>query len=203
MTLPPYQSGRASPPPEVKPLVDDAGYAHRHTGQNGGIASGAPAPQSASAAAEAAQAQRDRDDKPQIPLKRAGDWEDEERNGKKVASNENRVAMEDIRRRSPGPSHSRHQSTDRSREEYHHAPQAPHSLPPLSQQNLPPMAERTAEQPREERKEVFEPAARKVEEEDDYDADEGDDAQRPAASGPPKDTSSPDRKPPNGVNADK
>ncbi|TGZ84967.1 TPR-like protein [Ascodesmis nigricans] len=194
MTLPPYQTGRVSPPPEVKPLVEEANYSHRLGGPSGGIASGAPPPPSASTAADAAQAQRERDDKSQIPLKRAGDWDDEDRSGKKPASNETRAGLDDILRRSPGPSHSRHESTDRPREEYHHAQSAPHSLPPLSQQNLPSMAERPAEPAREERKEVVEPAARKVEEEDDYDADDADEPKRPGTSGPTNDSnSSPDR----------
>lgn len=124
-------------------------------------------------------------------MKRPGDWDDEERNGKKPANEESRADMNDIRRRSPGPSHSRHESTDRGRDEYHHAPPPPHSLPPLSQQNLPPMVERPAEQPRPEPKELIEPAARKVEEEDDYDADDAEDTKRPLNSGPSKETNSP------------
>ena len=152
-------------------------------------------------AAEAAA--RERDEKSHHN-KRAREWEEEEvqgAGGKKPASDENRARLDDLHHhrpsppiRMPSPHHQesrRRSSSERPGEGYHHGPSAPlhtpNSLPPMQ---LPPLAEglrspppppRISEIHREERKEIIEPAARKVELDEDYDNEEMVDADRGAA----------------------
>lgn len=130
-------------------------------------------------AAEAAQ--REREEKlhqtqSNVPIKRQREWEDDDGVGKKQPTEENRARMEDVHhhRGSPPPQH-RRDSVERQREEYHHAPPAPHSIHNLNHTQLLPLSEgsRMPER-RDEPKEVIEPAARKVEEDDEYDVDDED-----------------------------
>lgn len=101
-----------------------------------------------------------------------------------------------------------------TREEYRHGPPPPqqpqqpqqqqqtqqHSLPPINHQ-LAPMSDapRMSEPRREEAKEVIEPAARKVEEDDEYDADETEDVKREPGVSRHKENSSPSSKGVNGT----
>jgi hypothetical protein len=126
-------------------------------------------------AAEAAA--RDRDEKPYVPAKRAREWEEEDTGlGKKPASEENRAKMDDVHHHRPSPPpHTRRESLERVRDEYH-GPSS-HSLPPINSQ-LPPMSDGPRMQDREERKEIIEPAARKVDEDEDYDGDDVEDVKR-------------------------
>jgi glucose repression mediator protein len=125
-------------------------------------------------------AQRERDEKlhqtqSNVPIKRQREWEDDDGVGKKQPTEENRARMEDVHhhRGSPPPQH-RRDSVERQREEYHHAPPAPHSIHNLNHTQLPPMSEPRMPERRDEPKEVIEPAARKVEEDDEYDVDDED-----------------------------
>ena len=125
---------------------------------------------------------------------------------KKPASEETRARMDDMRHhrqsppvRAPSPHRPerRRSSSERPREDYHHGPPAPlhtPNVPPLlGHQPLPPIndaprmsepppriaeAHRMSEAPRDDRKEIIEPAARKVELDEDYDNEEMGDADR-------------------------
>jgi glucose repression mediator protein len=152
-------------------------------------------------AAEAAQ--RDREEKMQtqhVPIKRPREWEDDDGVGKKPASDENRARMDDVHHhRASPPPHQRRDSADRTRDEYHHGPSPPHSLLPLSHSQLPPMSDGARiDQRRDEVKEVIEPAARKVEEDDEYDVDD-DDVKRGPDGSRHKENSSPNSKGANGI----
>jgi len=149
MTLPPYP--RSSPPPEVKPIVDDRlasptaahPYGSHHQQGGGGIASGAPVPASAAAAAEAAQ--RDREEKGVVDtrVKRLREWEEEEIvSVKKPASEDARARLEEISHRPSPPrpgarlgSPDRRSSSERLRNDDYHQPppnnisNTRHSLP--------------------------------------------------------------------------
>ncbi|KAI5852647.1 hypothetical protein DFP73DRAFT_10154 [Morchella snyderi] len=216
MTLPPY-GAHNSPPPEVKPIVDEhlpspnTGYPH-HSSSQGGIAGGAPPPASATMAAEAAARERgergsDRDEKLHYG-KRPREWDEEDaQHIKKPASDENKARLDDIHHHRPSPPvriPSPHQESRRRSSserpgggEYHHSqPSLPsqiniqqnhhtsNSLPPISHQQLPPMTEsrtealRMPEPAREDRKEIIEPPARKVELDEDYDNEEMGDSER-------------------------
>ncbi|KAI9697270.1 MAG: hypothetical protein M1836_004834 [Candelina mexicana] len=199
--LPPYGRGN-SPPPEVRPIIDDRApspgstYQHQHyqhhpnPSQPGGIASGAPPPAAALAAAEAAA--RDRDDRPPSALKRMREWEDETVPMKKPANDENRVRLDDHRhhrlsppdrRNSPHDLHGRSPSEVRRNddlrrvaEKYHPSAAAHHppSVPVMERQHhLQPLPEA----PKDERREQHEPAARKMDVDEDYD-DDGDEVKR-------------------------
>ncbi|CUS09562.1 unnamed protein product [Tuber aestivum] len=173
-----------------------------HPSSQGGIAGGAPPPASATMAAEAAA--RERDEKIHHN-KRAREWEEDEGQGigKKPASEETRARMDDMRHHRPSPPvrvssphrpERRRSSSERPREDYHGPPaplHTPNVPPPLGHQQLPPIndgprmpepppriaeAHRMSEAPRDDRKEIIEPAARKVELDEDYDNEEmGDD----------------------------
>ncbi|KAI9883800.1 MAG: hypothetical protein M1823_004410 [Watsoniomyces obsoletus] len=201
-SMPPYGRGH-SPPPEVRPIVDDRAQsphsrpmyashpASMAPSQAHGIATGAPTPESAQVAAEAAARER-HDRTPSMTIKRRGDWPDDNGPAKKAASEENRMAMEDQHHRRPSPAnklpsphefHRRSPSDLRRGEDvprplmedsgvhHHHAPHHPpepqphpHALPPISS-TYGPMA------PKEEpsRREEQEPAARKMDVDEDYD----------------------------------
>lgn len=212
MTLPPYP--RSSPPPEVKPIVDElrlasptAGhpYSH-HQQQQGGIASGAPAPASAAAAEAAA---REREEKiVDTRVKRGREWEDEDSASvKKPASDDARARLEEIHHHRPSPprpgarlvSPDRRSSSERPRnDDYHQGPPTQHqqhqTLPSINS-NLPtnhqlaPISDSSRHEPPRrpdddrERKEVIEPAARKVEVDEDYDDDVDEDVKRSGQNG--------------------
>jgi len=217
--VPPF--GRpASPPPEVRPIVENRassprnGYQgpytqhHPDPSANSGIANGAPAPASALAAAEAAA--RDRDDRPPTaPPKRHREWEENEHANPKPPSNdEKRQKLEEPQSRRPTPPHpvpspqvarpSPHGTPDARRfnDGYHPSEAAHHppSLPPIGAA-LPRPASRMSETPKQERAEHVEPAARHVDVDENYD-DEVEEA-KPAA--PISDRGSPRNAPINGA----
>lgn len=213
--MPPYGRGN-SPPPEVRPILDDrapspgSGYPHQqyqhlpNPSQPGGIAAGAPPPTAALAAAEAAAA-RERDDRPPTGFKRPLDPEDDYKiSNKKPANGDSRGRLDDHHHhralsteRVPSPREShrrtsseiRREDQRRANENYHpseaahHPPtlpsmhQAQHQQP--QQEHLPPMAEVS----RDERREPYEAAARKMEVDEDYDDEGEDDKRLPAGSG--------------------
>ena len=172
----------------------------------GGIAAGAPPPAAAMAAAEAAA--RERDERPPSAMKRMREWENDNTPAKKHANDETRARLDDHNSRrvspqghrisSPADFHRRSPSPARREEQrrndgYHPSEAAhhPQALPSMHMgpqqhmpqqpihQHLPPMAET----PKEERKpEMHEPAARKMEVDEDYDED-GEDEKRPMGSG--------------------
>lgn len=171
---------------------------HLNPTQPGGIATGAPPPTAALAAAEAAAA-RERDDRPPAGFKRPLDPEDDYKmSNKKPANGDSRGRLDDHHHhrapsteRVPSPrerhrrtsSEARRENQQRANDNYHpseaahHPPtlpsmhQAPHQQP--QQEHLPPISE----VPRDERREPYEAAARKMEVDEDYD-DEGEDDKR-------------------------
>lgn len=226
MTLPPYP--RSSPPPEVKPIVDDrlasptAAHAYgSHHQQGGGIASGAPVPASAAAAAEAAQ--RDREEKGvDTRVKRVREWEEDDGvSVKKPASEDARARLDEIHRHSPRPgarlgSPDRRSSSERPRnDDYHQAPppQHQHQTLPSINSNIPtnhqlaPISDSSRHEPPRrpdedrDRKEVIEPAARKVEVDEDYDDDVDEDLKRSGQNGHPSSASQEKKTSPGGSNA--
>ncbi len=214
--MPPY--GRpASPPPEVRPIVENRagsprnGYQgpyqhHPDPSASGGIASGAPPPASALAAAEAAA--RDRDERPSsnAPPKRHREWEDSEHvTPKPPTHDEKRQKLEEPHSRRPTPPHRmsspqvpRHSPQDgadaRRMNDGYHPSEAAHrpALPPMGA--APPMP-RMSETPKQERPEHHEPAARHMDVDENYD-DEGEE-QKPNA--PKSERSSPRNAPTNGL----
>ncbi|KAI8934545.1 hypothetical protein NX059_008243 [Plenodomus lindquistii] len=206
----------ASPPPEVRPIVENrassprSGYQgpyqhHPDSSANSGIASGAPPPASALAAAEAAA--RDRDDRPPTaPPKRHREWEDNDHvNPKPPTNDEKRQKLDEPHSRRPTPPHRlsspqvpRHSPQDgpdprRFNDGYHPSEAAHHptSLPPMGA--APPLP-RMSETPKQERPEHHEPAARHVDVDENYD-DEGDDTK----PNPKSERGSPRNAPSNGV----
>jgi len=192
----------ASPPLEVRPLVENRTSSPRHGYQgpyqhhadasaNSGIASGAPPPASALVAAEAAA--RDRDDRPPtVPPKRHREWEDNDHVIAKPPTNdEKRQKLEESHSRRPTPPHrlpspqvSRHSPQDvpdpRRFNDGYHPSEAAHHPTSLQPMGIAPSLPRMAETPKQERAEHHEPAARHVDVDENYD-DEGDDA-KPTSS---------------------
>ncbi|KAK8200395.1 hypothetical protein IWZ00DRAFT_43937 [Phyllosticta capitalensis] len=212
--LPPY--GRpTSPPPEVRPLLGASapspnsrfhppGYP-AHGEAPGGIAGGAPPPASALAAAEAAA--RDRDDRPPSAApKRLREWEDEASASKPPTNDEKRQRLEETPPRRPSPpermasqmsqihrtppeqADARRPEEQRHINDGYHPSEAAHH-PPSLPAIPPPPPPHTPHLPeiKEERKEQHEPAARKMEVDEDYD-DSGDDEKARAHphAGPPR-----------------
>lgn len=207
--MPPIGRGN-SPPPEIRPITDDrmssptTGYPHQpyqlhaNTSQPAGIAAGAPPPTAALVAAENAAA-RERDERP--TFKRLMDTEDDYKSpNKKAANGDSRGRLEDqfYRRTSPPARPSpprerpRRSSSEIRREDEHRinanyhpsdAAHHPQTLPAIQQAepehaHLPPMAEA----PRDERREPYEGAARKVDMDEDYN-DEVEEEKRTGGSG--------------------
>jgi glucose repression mediator protein len=198
--MPPFGRMGGSPPPEVRPLVENRagsprnGYQgpyqhHADPSAGGGIASGAPPPASALVAAEAAARERD-DRPPTVPPKRHREWEDTEHLGPKPPSNdEKRQKLEEPHSRRPSPPMHRMSSPQVPRQSPQDAPdprrfndgyhpsEAAHHPPSLPSMNQPqPLAPppRMTETPKQERVEHHEPAARQMDVDENYD-DEGDD----------------------------
>ncbi|KAF8420056.1 hypothetical protein EV426DRAFT_538069 [Tirmania nivea] len=226
-----HPSPHPSPPPEVKPIVDrlaspTAAHSYRsHHQQGGGIASGAPVPASAAAAAEAAQ--RDREEKGvDTRVKRVREWEeDDSASVKKPASEDARARLEEISHHRPSPprpgarlgSPDRRSSSERPRnDDYHQAPPPQHqqhqTLPSINS-NIPanhqlaPISDSSRHEPPRrpdedrERKEVIEPAARKVEVDEDYDEDVDEDVKRAGQNGHSGSASQEKKTSPGGSNA--
>ena len=208
--LPPY--GRPfSPVTELRPLREErppspgSNYPHQQPfhappmNQQPNIASGAPPPASALAAAEAAA--RERDERPPSAMKRVREWETESMPSKKVANEENRARLEDHLGRRPSPpgrmgsprdrqrrsssevrrEEARREDIRRANENYHPS-EAAHRPPTLpSIQNMSSM-HGMSEGSRDERKEQIEPAARKMDVDENYD-DDGEEERRNPGSG--------------------
>ena len=159
------------------------------------IAAGAPPPTAAIAAAEAAAA-RDRDDRPALGVpggfKRQMDEDEYKMPNKKPSNGDSRGRLDDHhyrrvsppeRQQSPRDQRRRRSSSEIRREEqrrtdqnYHPSEAAHHAsaLPSLRSQPEhlpPPPPPPTSEPTREERRDPYEPAARKVEVDEDYDDD--------------------------------
>jgi glucose repression mediator protein len=198
----PHYGRPASPPPEVRPIVENRagsprnGYQgpyqhHPDSSANSGIATGAPPPVSAMVAAEAAARERE-DRPPTAPPKRHREWEDNEHSHPKPPSNdEKRQKLEEPQSRRPSPTHpmpspqvSRRspQATPDPRRfnDGYHPSEAAHHPPSLPPMGAAPPLPRMAETPKQERPEHHEPAARHMDVDEDYD-DEGEDA-KPTAS---------------------
>ena len=198
-----------SPLPYIRPINDDrvsspsAGYAHQQyqhhpISHSGGIAGGAPPPTAALAAAEAAAA-RERDERQPVGIKRMIESDEEFKySNKKPANGDNRSRLEDHHyhrsppmERPPSPrdrhrrssSEIRREDQRRANENYHPSEAAHHppTLPSLHtpQDHHPPMP---AEVSRDDRRETYEPAARKMDVDENYD-DEVDDEKRLVGSG--------------------
>ncbi|KAL9117924.1 MAG: hypothetical protein Q9187_005534 [Circinaria calcarea] len=206
--MPPNGRGN-SPPPEIRPITDDrvsspaSGYAHQqyqhhpNLSYGGGIAGGAPPPAAALAAAEAAAA-RDRDDRPPQTFKRMIEPEDDYKvPNKKPANGDSRGRLEDLHYRrgspterpaSPRDRHRRSSSEARREDQRrvndnYHPSEAAHHPPSLS--SLHPPQEhlsQATEASREDRRETYEPAARKMDVDEDYD-DEVEEEKRLGGSG--------------------
>ena len=228
MTLPPYP--RPSSPPEVKPIVDDRlasptaphPYGSHHQQPPNNIASGAPPPVPATTTAEVVQ--RDRDEKgPETRVKRLREWEDDDgASVKKPASDDARARLEEIHIRPSPPrpgarlSPDRRGSSDRSRnDDYHQGPPPQHqhqTLPPINSSmsnnhQLAPISDSSRHEPSrrpdEDRvmKEVIEPAARKVNVDEDYDDVDEEDVKRSGKNGHSSSTSQEKKTSPGGTNA--
>jgi glucose repression mediator protein len=204
----------ASPPPEVRPIVENRagsprnGYQgpyqhHPDPSASSGIASGAPPPASALVAAE--QAARDRDDRPPTaPPKRHREWEDNEHvNPKPPTHDEKRQKLEEPHSRRPSPPHRmsspqvpRHSPQDgpdpRRFNDGYHPSEAAHHPPSLPSMASAPAPSRASEAPKPEH---HEPAARQMDVDENYD-DEGEEA-KPNA--PKSERGSPRSAPTNGV----
>lgn len=200
-TLPPY--GRPfSPPSEIRPLRDD----HANSPPSGGfpqsqypggqafpsIANGVssapqPLPQTAEAPRE--------DARPSSAMKRSREWEADAGPSKKIANEETRARLDEPPRhgsppnRNPTPgnhfrrdsSEARRESERKANENYHPSEAAhhPYSLAPQM-----PAIQPTVEPPREERKEAVEPAARKMDVDEDYDNNSEDDRRGGSGTAP-------------------
>lgn len=223
--LPPYSSRMASPPPEVRPIIDNQTRSPNGTAYPGqsyqphpnapSIASGAPAPSAAVQAAEAAA--REREERPSsVAPKRHREWEDDNTTAvKKNANDESRSRLEDANSRRPSPPDHAATPLPRSPSEVrrvedqrradagyhpseaaHHPPLPPMQMaaPPQSAQVSPQQPQPPKEEPRMEHQatpvptqaahvpppppapqqpQTYEPAARKMDMDEDYD-DSGD-----------------------------
>lgn len=174
-------------------------YEH-HPNSAPNIASGAPAPSSAQHAADAAQRERD-ERPPSVAPKRLREWEDESPNvsaQKKASTDESRSRLDEIKMHRPSPpandkvptpphrSPSEMRRMEDQRQPYHPSEAAHHppSLPsmqsitqPSPRMSAPPQEDRFQPQQVPQPPPVYEPAARKMEMDEDYD-DSGDDEKR-------------------------
>ena len=196
--LPPY--GRPfSPPNELRPLRDErpsptAGYSRQEYQQSG------PFPSIANSAASAPPplptAEAPRDERPPSAMKRSREWEPET-NGpsKKAANDETRAKLDEPARHSSPPppraptpgDHYRRNSSEirrenalRVSENYHPSEVAhhPYTMPP---QQIPSM-HTILDTPKDDRKENAEPAARKMEVDEDYDMNSEDEKRAASAT---------------------
>ena len=226
--LPSY--GRpSSPPPEVRPIVENRagsprnGYQgpyqhHPDPSAGGGIASGAPPPASALAAAE--QAARDRDDRPATAPKRHREWEENDHvNPKAPTNDEKRQKLEEPHSRRPTPPHRmsspqvpRHSpkatpDPRRFNDGYHPSEAAHHppSLPSMTAQPPLPRMSETPKQERAERPERPEPRPERPEHHEpaarhvDVDEDYDDEGEEAKPTAAKPERESPRNAPTNGV----
>jgi len=192
-TLPPY--GRPfSPPTELRPIRDDGPTSPGTPYHHQPFQSAQPFPSMNSGPPPAStplpsvvDATGARDERPPSAMKRAREWE-ADGPSKKAANDETRARLEDhsMRRASPpgrmptprdhyrrSSSEVRRENERRATENYHPSAAAhhPYSLPP---QQIPSM-QTILDGAKEDRKEIAEPAARKVEVDEDYDNNSEDD----------------------------
>lgn len=178
-------------------------YEHHASSGMPQIASGAPPPSNAQFAADAAAREREERPSSTAPPKRIREWEDDQ-SVKRPATDESRSRLDEIKlqRQSPqplkvstppnrSPSELRRLDEQRPSSTYHpseaaHHPPAPPSLPSM-QTIAQPSPSRASAPPQEEQRPappppaapVYEPAARKMEVDENYD-DSGDDDKRSA-----------------------
>lgn len=199
-TLPPY--GRPfSPPSEIRPIRDDRvnsppSSAYNQSPYPGGqafpsIVNGVgsapqPLPQTAEVPRE--------ETRPPSAMKRSREWE-ADTSSKKIANEETRARLDDPPRhgsppnRNPTPSsHFRRSSSETRREnerratENYHPSEAAHHPYSLAPQMTP--VQPAVELPREDRKETVEPAARKMDVDEDYDNNSEDDRKGGSGTAP-------------------
>ncbi|KAK3713799.1 glucose repression mediator protein [Vermiconidia calcicola] len=181
---PPSLSGQYQRPP----------YEH-HPNAAPGIASGAPAPIAAQSAADAAAREREERPPSTAPPKRLREWEDDSMGSKKASTDESRSRLDEIKmhRASPpenmatppirSPSELRRMEESHPMSAYHpseaaHHPPALPSMQTITQQapGAPPphQDEQRGPPPPSQPAPVYEPAARKMDVDENYD-DSGDD----------------------------
>ena len=152
------------------------------------IASGAPVPNAAQAAADAA---REREERPSstAPAKRVREWEDDPMGSKKPSTDESRTRLDEIKmRQSPPekmgtPPELRRMEEPRPTSAYHPSEAAHHPPALPSMQTITQQSPSASTAPQEEQRlpppppppaPVYEPAARKMDVDENYD-DSGDD----------------------------
>jgi len=190
-TLPPY--GRPfSPPSELRPLREERPQSpgpfrpppYQASQPFPSMANGVPAAAPPLPPADTPA----REERPPSAMKRSREWEAESGPSKKLANDETRARLDDpVRRTSPpgrmptprdhfrrSSSEIRRENERRANENYHPSEAAhhPYSLPPAQQM---PSMQSILDGPKEERKEHVEPAARKVDVDEDYDNNSEDD----------------------------
>jgi general transcriptional corepressor CYC8 len=189
--LPPY--GRPfSPPSEIRPIRDDRPHSPHATYHQppyhppqgfpsiaNGVASAAPP--------LPATAETPRDDRPPSAMKRTREWENEAGPSKKPANEETRARLDEPPRHSSppnrimtprehfgrSPTEIQRENERRANENYHPSEAAhhPYSLAPQPAR----IGAIGTDPPKEERKEANEPAARKMDVDEDYDNNSEDD----------------------------
>lgn len=198
--LPPY--GRPfSPPNELRPLRDERPRSPPSGFSRPDYQSGPPFPSMATSGAGAAQplpvAEPPRDERPASAMKRGREWEPEQSGpSKKVANEENRAKLDEPSRHPSPPqkagpptprdhyrrssSEIRRENAERQSQNYHPSEAAhhPYSLPP---QNIPSM-QTILDGPKDDRNENTEPAARKMDVDEDYDNNSEDDKRAGSAT---------------------
>lgn len=198
--LPPFgPASVASPAPEIRPLVENTTTSpngtyprqayHHPTSSTPTISSGAPPPTSAMHAAEAAAREREGRPPTAPPTKRHREWEDDSQNmgvQKKQQNDESRSRLDDASSRRPSPPDKaptppRTVEEPRPTSEAYRPSEAAHHppLPPMQSapQPSPRLGVQTDERPQQSTPapppQAFEPAARKMEVDENYD-DSGD-----------------------------
>ncbi len=182
--LPPY--GRPfSPPSELRPLRDERPHSPQANYPRSDYHSGGPFPSMANSTNSAPPplptAEPPREERPSSAMKRSREWEaDAAGPAKKVASEESRAKLDEPGRLSSPPgrtatprdpyrrssSEIRRENAERISQNYHPSEAAhhPYTLP----QQIPSM-HTILDVPKDDRKETAEPAARKMEVDEDYD----------------------------------
>ncbi len=185
--------------PDIRPLVNHPApsssgtrtpFEHQPHGAPG-IASGAPAPTSAQTAADAAAREREERPSSTAPAKRMREWEDDPAGMKKASTDEARSRLDEIKMQRPSPpekigtppnrspSELRRMEDVRPTSAYQPSDAAHHPVLP-SMQSLTQRSPNASAPPQEEQRApppplpVYEPAARKMDVDENYD-DSGDD----------------------------
>lgn len=198
--LPPY-ARQLEQQPEIRPLVNQPApspggqyprpaYEH-HPNAAPSIASGAPPPSAAQSAADAAAREREERPSSTAPSKRPREWDEDPNAVKKASTDESRSRLDEIKmqRGSPtetmgSPAETRRPEEPRPTSAYHPSEAAHHppALPPMHSFTQPSPSASTGPQeelrvpppPQSAPAPVYEPAARKVDVDENYD-DSGDD----------------------------